>query len=194
MNTSAISSNDRMETQWSVFSGGPSAGKTTIAKALEDVGYQVQYDVVRSYIESKLAEGNSLEVVRGEAVQFHRLIADLFEENESTICHTVPRILENGMPDVLSYLSLWVNEIPDDVYDRVIAYRRRYKHVFIFEPLATFEEDGVRIEDGNMAQTVFDNANKFYREAGYDPVVVPRFCNEKEASIAQRLHFISSHL
>lgn len=190
MDTSTTSNH----TEWSVFAGGPSAGKTTITRILENLGYRVKYDVVRSYIESKITEGESLEIIRGEAIQFHRLIADLFETSESSICHKTPHILENGMPDVLSYLSLWVSTIPQDVRDRVMLHRRKYKNIFIFEPLASFEKDGIRAEDATMARMVFKNATTFYAEAGYDPIIVPRFCDGKDKSITKRIDFISAYL
>ncbi|MFH0770228.1 MAG: ATP-binding protein [Candidatus Peregrinibacteria bacterium] len=177
-------------TEWNVFTGGPSAGKTTVARILEQRGIPVHYDVVRLYIEERLARGESLDAIRGEAIQFHQRIADLFEESEVTLDVTTPCILENGMPDAISYLRLWTENIPQDLQSRVLSHRRRYKRIFIFEPLTAFEQDGVRVENSEMAQHVFRNAIQSYEEAGYEPIIVPRFCDDRKQSIERRSDFV----
>lgn len=177
-------------TEWNVFTGGPSAGKTTVARILEQRGIPVHYDVIRLYIEERLARGESLDAIRGEAIQFHRRIADLFEESEGTLDVATPCILENGMPDAISYLRLWTEDIPQDLQSRVLSHRRRYKRIFIFEPLTSFEQDGVRVENAEMAQYVFRNAIQSYEEAGYEPIIVPRFCDDRKKSIERRSDFV----
>ena len=63
----------------------------------------------------------------------------------------------------------------------------RYACVFYFEPLP-YQQDAVRVEDGEMAVKLDVCFRQAYKELGYEPVHVPVM------SIAERGDFLVRHL
>lgn len=178
------------KTEWLVFSGGPSSGKTTIARELEKENYTLRPDIVREYIEAGLADGKTISQIRKTPAEFYAIALDLFEQSESSLDPNDRIILDGGYLDVLAYASLYFDAVPPWMMERVERNRCDYRRVFVFEPLNVFEQDAVRVEGSEETRRVFASAQEVYARMGYEPIVVSRFAPDREESIQRRLEFI----
>src|SRR5688572_27283488 len=93
-----------IETNWSVITGGPSSGKTTLIRELEAQGHAVRHEVARSYIEQMMQHLRlTAEQVRQQTPYLQRQILALKLNRERHTQTNQPVFFDRGTPDSLAY-------------------------------------------------------------------------------------------
>jgi len=158
-----------LDTNWFLSTGAPSSGKSTSLRYLMTDGYNINPDISREYIVNIKKRGIPFEkeVLYSEQIQrilFYIMTADALElDPEQMIIH------DYSLPDNIAFLKLSGLSISDEVKRSAMIFR--FKKVFIFEPL-DFVQDGVRTEDREDQEKLFQLLCETYVSIGYDPVVI----------------------
>ena len=175
----------KIETNWIVFTGPPSSGKTTSVSGFKDLGFSTCSDISRDYLNelrkaSKTKDWikNNQKLIQDEI--FWRMANLEFELNPD-----ITIILDYALPDNLAFLEMTGLEIGHLVLSSISKFI--YSKVFIFEPLE-FEEDSIRIEDKDFQAGIMIKLKRIYHDLGYNPIIV------KKDSLQGRIDFIKSHM
>lgn len=156
---------------WYVITGGPCAGKTSVLKILEQMGYRVQYEEARIYIDEKIAEGRSIGEIRKDEAAFQREVLRRKIEVEKNLPAKEMILFDRGVPDSVAYFELI--GLSDDAGElRRNIVNSRYKKIFLLD-LLDFEGDYSRIEDCKTANNIQKLLEKTYRDLGFEVVNVP---------------------
>lgn len=173
-----------INTEFSVLTGGPSAGKSSVIEELAIRGIPHLPEAGSIYIESRLQLGELLPDIcaahNQEALQ--RNILQTALDLESGVSPTTPHILDRSAADAIGYCKLYG-------HDREYFIKRlrfRYKHIFHLERLP-FKPNHVRIEDDAMAALLDTYLEEGYQELGYDVIRVPIM------SVRERADFILNY-
>lgn len=173
-----------VQTEWHVVGGSPSSGKTTAVHALFLKGLRIVPEVPRAHAELEMAKGKTLKEIRGQPQIFQCAVVDLQILRERTLDPNESMVLDVGLPDMVPYCSLHGVKIEPIVEE---CRRRRYKSVFLFDPLP-FVRDHIRTEDSGLAHKLDHEIEEAYRALGYAPIRVPPM------SIDDRVAFMMEHI
>lgn len=174
----------RFKTNWSVITGAPSSGKTSVIEELSHRGFVTQREVARELIELGLNSGKTLEETRHAAKRLQKDILQLALARESTLDPAEYAFLDRGLPDSLTYFRLAGVESAEV---RTISFLFQYRAVFLFDRLPIVKDD-VRTEDEALADKIDKMLEDDYKSVGYAPIRVPVM------PITARADFILTHL
>lgn len=180
----------REQTNWMIFTGAPSSGKTTILAKLEKRGFRVKYEVARDYIQDNQEKGISVEETRKNEGEFQEIVLKKKIDLEDGLNPTDLVVLDRSLIDTLAYYDVLgknVTKISD------IVSQRKYKKVFYFERLE-FVDDGIRNESEVDTENIDKKLIQHYKAQGYEIIKVPIFSEEKEESIEKRLEFVEMNI
>jgi len=177
--------NKRTTNNWYVFTGGPSAGKTTLLQFLEKKGFIVQYEAARAYFDQQIALGKSITEIRSDEASFQQTVLELKIQNESKLPANELILFDRGIPDSIAYYEIAGLPIDDPYLQRAVN-NSCYKKVFLLE-LLDFEADYART-DAKDAERIQALLLKYYELEGYKVIQVPAISVEKRAD------FILNHL
>lgn len=164
-----------------VLIGGPSTGKTTLIKQLEQLGHPCMHEVSREVTKAAQEEGIeqlfltkpllfSEKLLEGRISQF----SDAGNLNENYV------FLDRGIPDVLAYMDYLNQEYPPRFIEACQKYM--YDQVFILPIWKEIHEtDGERYEDFDQAAKIQDYLKRTYLKYGYDPIAVPKTSVEERS-------------
>ncbi|MFO7971972.1 MAG: ATP-binding protein [Desulfobacterales bacterium] len=172
------------ETNWYVITGAPSSGKTTVIRALEQLGYPVVHEVARNYIDEELIKGKNIGQIKADILSFERHILYKKLEIEKSLPKDAPVFLDRAIPDSIAYYIL-EGLSPDDPIKK--SRQTRYKKIFLFERLR-FEKDDVRSENDQIAAKLDRILKESYKMLRYKVISVPML------SIDDRVDFILKYL
>jgi predicted ATPase len=177
-----------IRTAWSVITGPPSAGKTTIIEALAARGHRVVPETARAHI-ADLGH-TPAEIAADPALQarIQHGIAERQRQVEQALDPREPLFLDRALPDSIAYfeqLALGTDHL-------FAGARWRYRRVFFLEGLA-LEADGLRFEDAGLARAIGASILDAYTQLGYTPVRIPTFRRKDVGNaVAARLSIILS--
>jgi len=120
-------------TRWTVITGAPCSGKTTVIRRLEQMGYRVVHEVARSIIDLEMARGLTLEQIRSDPDRFERGILERKLAIESDLPEDEEIFFDRGMPDSIAYFRI---EGLDPAAPTAASRIRRYRQVWFFHRLA----------------------------------------------------------
>lgn len=171
------------QTNWHVITGAPCSGKTAVIDRLAGQGYRTVPEMARSYIDSRLAQGHTLEQIKADALAFegHILMEKVRIERRLPSDQLV--FMDRAVPDSIAYFKI---EGLDPAHPLSLSQEVRYKSVFLFERLA-FEKDAVRSESHETAARLEALLQESYARLGYALVRVPVM------PVDQRTAFILAH-
>lgn len=171
-------------TNWVVITGAPSAGKTSVLKALAGLGHKVIPEVARGYIEKKLSRGLSLETIREDESIFQKKILSTKQLIEARLPSKEIFFFDRAIPDSITHYRL-AGLNPNHIVKKCFKYR--YNKVFLLErfPIAV---DHARTESEEEAAFLQFWLEKDYRKLGYDVIDIPVM------SVRNRVELILSHL
>jgi len=156
-------------TNWSVITGAPCSGKTTIINELERAGYPVVHEVARACIDAEIRGGRSIEEIKADPLAFERRILMEKVTIEAALPEQAAVFLDRAVPDSIAYFQF---EGLDPEECIRLSHAVRYRRIFFFEQL-DFENDAVRAENPLSAQTIGNLIETSYLELNYDIIRVP---------------------
>ena len=157
------------DTNWVVITGAPCSGKTSVIRALENMGYPVVHEAARALIDTGLAQGKSLTEIKADILGFESMILQRKIEAERRLPIDKTVFLDRAIPDSIAYYRF---EHLSDGVPLEESRRFRYRNVFLFERLR-FETDDVRSEDEPSAARIESLIETAYANLGYDLIRVP---------------------
>jgi len=158
-------------TNWVVFTGTYSAGKTTLVQDLaESLKIRLHQEPARAYMEEQLHLGRtSAEVwadVEPTVMPVHKLRVAL----ESSLNPAELVLLDTAIPDTLPYALLYGTD-PQEII-RASSFFRYKDTVFLVDPLP-FEADDIRNSNAQERLALHYLRKKIYIILGYQVVSVP---------------------
>jgi predicted ATPase len=176
-------------THWSIVTGPPYSGKTSLVNALSVKGRMTVEDAGRAEIEAQIREGsnkweareNYLTLQERICIRMHRLAAALKPDQ---CC-----IWDYSFPDNLAFLALRGHSWSSTHIESATKYR--FQNIFICRPLpGPFNEknDPLRVEDEQERAEIFELLCAIYTALGYSPVILPA------KDMASRLKVIEENL
>lgn len=171
-----------------VLTGGPGSGKSALIKALEQCGYACSVEAGRGVIQDQV-------LIKGPALPWNDsiLFAELMLSWEMRSYHIArhqsgPVFFDRGVPDVVGYLRLLRQPVPEHMQKAVATFRYN-RRVFIAPPWREiFRPDRERKQSFDEAVRTYEAMVATYSENGYDLVEVPR------TSIEERVRFIRNQI
>ncbi len=170
-----------------VITGGPSTGKTSIIKALEEDGFFCFPEFIRS-ITQEAKNNNAIHIVSNpiasvsDPYDFNiQLMNGRINQYKDPITNDMDiAFYDRGIPDVLAYMDLFkqsydapfIKACRDYVYDQVFLLPP-WKEIYI--------SDAERYESFEEAQQIHHHLLETYTKFGYNCIEVP-FGNVKERS------------
>jgi len=180
-----------LKTEKIVITGGPSTGKTSVIKALENRGYYCIHELIREMTASEKEEDasknftvNPILSVEDPAAFNNTLLKGRIAQYQS-IKDTDEKVIffDRGIPDVHAYMNCF-GQPYDEAFEQP-AHNFRYDRVLLMPPWREiYATDGERFETYEEAVRIFEFLEKTYQNFGYETVLVPR------GSIAERTDFI----
>lgn len=150
-------------TRWIVLTGAPCSGKTSLLAELARRGHAVVPETARALIESGLAQGQSLDQIRSDPLEFQRRVLRRGLQTANALPPGQPFFLDRGILDCAAYLRFHGLD-PAEAF--AAAGRFRYAGVLLLDRLP-FQKDAVRYEDDAAAARLEKLLLEAYREAGY---------------------------
>ena len=173
------------QTNWYVITGGPSSGKSTVIRALKDMGYKTTIEFARHYIDLQRMNGRTTEEIRMNQRQFQHKVLNLQVELERRLDPTEQIFFDRALPDEVAYYQYFKIE-PDEKLVECLK-TASYKKIFIMD-LLPLDSDYARTED-HQAQLVLHNLIiDVYKKRGEPIVFVPVL------PVKERVQFVLDHL
>ncbi len=159
----------QIQTNWFAITGPPCAGKTTVLKALENLGFPVIHERGRFVIESALAEGFSTDEIFAsqqllqETILKAKIIAHLENPPQKLT------ILEDGIPESLAYFRIENLETAaiSPVFDVF-----RYQKIIFFDALP-LQNDPARPHNLEKISQLARMKKQVHQEMGYEIIEIP---------------------
>jgi predicted ATPase len=173
--------------RFTVLTGGPGSGKTTLIDRLRAAGHGTTEEAGRAIIRDQTAIGGPALPWRDPA-----LFAEAMLCREMHTHRTAPTegrvFFDRGVVDVAGYLRLEGLAVPAHV-DAAARVFRYHPRVFAAPPWPEiYVRDGERRQSAETAERTYEAVTAAYRHYGYDLVELPR------ASVAERLRFITERV
>tara|TARA_R110002051_G_scaffold3333_1_gene18022 strand:- start:24300 stop:24836 length:537 start_codon:yes stop_codon:yes gene_type:complete len=168
--------------------GGPSTGKSTLLKELQNLGYPCLEEVSREVI--KKAQNQGIEqLFLTEPLLFSELLLRArivqFEEASQDTSEVV--FIDRGIPDTVAYMD-FINQAYTVEFTKACHFYI-YDAVYVLPPWeAIHTTDEERYEDFAHAQKLQKALIKTYKKYGYKPVEVPI------GPVKERAQFLLDHL
>ena len=91
--------NNQRKNNWYVVTGGPCSGKTTLLQYLKSLGYHVEFEIARLYIDQELKKGKTLGEIRKNEAGFQMEVLKRKIKLEKTLSQQEQIFLERGIAD-----------------------------------------------------------------------------------------------
>ena len=173
------------ETNWYVITGGPSSGKSTVIRALKDMGYKTTNELARHYIDLQRMNGRSTDEIRENQRQFQHKVLNLQIDLERRLDPTELIFLDRGLPDELAYYKYFGLEPDEKLIEYLSVFK--YKKVFVMD-LLPLDSDYARTEDSRAQLEIHKLIIEVYKEIGLPIVTVPVL------PVKERVQFILNNL
>ena len=179
-----VSLSYKMQTNWVVIAGAPSAGKTTLIEQLANKGYNITLEPARLYLDQEFAKGRNIQDIRKDQKKLQHTFLKLQLKMESQLTTGDFIFLDRGIPDQFIYCRI-AGLAPNKFVKE--CFHNRYKAVFILAPLP-FDKDGYRDPEAEIVNYFDEWITRDYQTLGYKTIRVPLL------PIHQRLMFVLDHL
>ena len=173
------------QTNWYVITGGPSSGKSTVIRALKDMGYKTTIELARHYIDLQRMNGRSTEEIRANQRQFQHKVLNLQIDLERRLDPKEQIFFDRALPDEVAYFDYFKLE-PDE---KLVEYLQTasYKKIFIMD-LLPLDSDYARTEDREAQLDLHNRIIDVYKKRGESIVFVPVL------PVKERVKFVLDHL
>lgn len=157
-------------TNWCVLTGGPSSGKTTAVRLLQQRGYTTTIEHARHYIDLQRLGGHSVEEIRSRQREFQRGVVAMQIEQEASLDPDELVFLDRALPDSVAYYRFLGLQPEPELLAQVE--RASYRVVFLLD-LLPLVADYARTEDPVDQRRIHELLGEVYRELGHRVVRVP---------------------
>ena len=174
-----------------VITGGPSTGKTSVIKQLEEDGYHCLHEVIRSMTSEEKNQEEKIEIVSNPIVS----VSDPLKFNLKILNARIEQFkrarkandkmffFDRGIPDVLAYMDCF-----QQTYDAIFSnacQNFRYDQIFLMPPWKEIHiTDNERYESFEESLHIYYCLKNSYEKHAYDVTIVPK------GSITERIEFI----
>jgi len=168
-----------------VITGGPGAGKTSLADALAARGWRAFAEAGRSIIQLQEAIDGPAHPARDPAAYAEAMLLWDMRSLRESRAQTAHCIFDRGIPDTIGYLRLTGRPVPPHMLRA--AERMRYDGPVLVAPpwRAIYRNDDQRRQDFAEAQATHAAVTAAWRELGYRLVDLPL------ADIGERCKFVA---
>ncbi len=160
----------KSKSNWCVVTGGPSSGKKTVLKLLEEMGYRVIPEVARGVIDRANRQEINTKELRRDEVKFQESLLPIKLKFEQKLPRNQAIFWNRAMPDSVAYLR---NCGGNPQLALTLCDKGLYKRVFLLGQLPEFHQDYARIEDLEEAKRINRLLYEAYTELGYEVIRVP---------------------
>jgi predicted ATPase len=171
-----------------VLTGGLGSGKSSLIKGLEQSGYACSVEAGRGVIHDQVAIGGRALPWRDQILFAELMLCWEMRSYQTARRQGGPVFFDRGVPDVVDYLRLSGQPVPEHVHKAADTFRYN-RRVFLAPPGLRFSS---QISNAN---NTFDEAVRTYEamvatysEHGYDLVEIPR------ASVEERVRFVCNNI
>jgi len=171
---------------WYIITGAPSAGKTTLIKLLENKGFDVVYELARTYIDQEISKGKTINQIRQNELLFQEEILKMKVKLEQKLSKEKVIFFDRGIPDSEAYYKL--NGKYNDKFLEKALKNCLYKKVFLLD-FFNIEKDYARTET-IKEQIMIHNL----LEESYKKINIPIIKVAKMKLPEERLNFILNSL
>ncbi|MGB6154089.1 MAG: ATP-binding protein [Pricia sp.] len=180
-----------MKTEKIVITGGPSTGKTSVIKALENRGYYCIHELIRDMTAAEKEGDTSRDFTINpilsveDPTAFNTMLLEGRIAQYESIKNTAEKVVffDRGIPDVHAYMDCF-GQPYNQAFEQP-ARTFRYDRVLLMPPWREIHvTDAERFETFEEAVRIFTALEKAYQNFGYDIVLVPK------GSIVERTDFI----
>ncbi|HEY3840544.1 MAG TPA: AAA family ATPase [Bryobacteraceae bacterium] len=167
-----------------VISGGPGAGKTTVLRELERLGFPYLPEVAREIIKEQVQSGGTALPWSDREAYTRLMLERSIASYMAWTPASVPSFCDRGLPDTLCYARLIGLRDETSIAEACRQYRYA-PLVFLAPPWKEiYHTDSERKQDFDEARRTFDQMVQVYRECEYD------ICELPKASPRARAEFI----
>ncbi|MEK9200951.1 MAG: ATP-binding protein [Patescibacteria group bacterium] len=190
-------SNEQIQTNYFVVTGGPGSGKSTLLDYISYIGYITKPEVARVHIDTNRSYGLTTEQIRQDELLFQREVAS---EKSSLELRLVKDFfgpdqvlfLDRGyQPDSLAYYIAEIlrmkalnkelttdqllqdNQLANLDFGPASRQRFRYRGIFILSALYFFQNDYARTETQEEAEKIDELLFSIYTHFGYPVISIP---------------------
>ena len=180
-----------MKTEKIVLTGGPSTGKTSVIKALQNMGYFCIDEFVRGMTAAEKSDTTDHDFATNPILSVKDPLAfntKLLEGRIAQYCSIEKTdrkevFFDRGIPDVHAYMNCF-KQTYDEAFERP-AHVFRYDRILLMPPWREiFVTDPERFESYEASERIFTALKKTYENFGYETILIPRI------SVAERTNFI----
>lgn len=175
-----------------VFTGGPCTGKTTLLNALSG-NYQVLPEAARQIIEEEQTKTNGT-LPWTDFDGFEKLVYERQITQENSVRNYQGTVLlDRGTSDITGYYK--ANNLKTPSWLEKSLKETRYNAVFILDrlPESYFKNDSARKETPEEAAHIHNSIIAAYKQAGYEPIMVPWGVDRKHF-VEQKMSELESKL
>ncbi len=174
--------------RFTVISGGPGSGKSTLIDALEQHGFARTVEAGRAIIQHQVAIAGTALPWADRALFAELMLSWEMRSHEMAKTKKGTVFFDRGVPDVIGYLTLCGLPVPAHMEEA--ARRFQYgKTVFLAPPWREiFGQDAERKQNFDEAVRTFEAMETTYRKLGYEIALLPK------ASVRERIDFIGNTL
>ncbi|MFI7130472.1 AAA family ATPase [Nonomuraea sp. NPDC050153] len=174
-----------MADSYVVITGGPGAGKSTLAGHLSSLGFRAQPEAGRAIIRDQVA-------ISGPALPWldPGLFAELMLSWDLRSYHAAsgagPVVFDRGLVDTIGYLRMLGRTVPGHLHNAARTYRY-HRRVFAAPPWPEiYEHDSERRQSLGEAERTYEAVVRAYADYGYSVVTLPRAPVEERAAFLIR--------
>ena len=162
-----------------VIAGAPCSGKSTLVKALAEVGFKIipetAEEVIRSAVEAGISVeekrmmdpvGFQMDLLRKDFDLFDKILSDKDEAGGEKIV-----IADTSFIETLVFSLRAGIEVSPVAKDWLM--KKRYANVFFLASSDSYESTAVRMESKQIALEISHEVEEAYRQFGYELDIIP---------------------
>jgi len=159
-----VGANKRVTTKWSVVTGPPASGKSTLIAQLSNLGHQVVTDPAREVLQQRIQRGRSKTEARSDYLALQAEILERMLADAQALNPAQSVVFDYALPDNLAFLTISGAEWTDE-HVRAACYYR-YQNVFLLDPVDRCDDgpDTVRIETKEERWAIHALLQEIYEE------------------------------